>query len=83
MPTVPAPTSIFGGRTGLAAMGSPSGAGVYRASTWDGSAAWASWRQAAETGSAAPTVVAIAPHGNGWFVLTRRGSALHGWLLEP
>jgi len=28
-------------------------------------------------------VVAITPHGTGWFVLTRRGSALHGWLLEP
>ena len=84
MPTVPDPTSVVGGRAGLAAMGSPSGAGVYRASTWDGSAAaWTSWRQAAETGSATPSVVAITPHGTGWFVLTRRGSALHGWLLEP
>ena len=83
VPSVPDPMSVVGGQADLAALGSPTGAEMYRAWTWDGSGDWLSVRQAAETGSAAPTVVATAPHGNGWFVLTRRGSALHGWILEP
>jgi hypothetical protein len=79
---VPAPGSVVGGQADLVAMGSPTSS-AYRAWTWDGSGDWVSAKQAAETGSAAPTVVAVAPHGSGWFVLTKRGSALHGWIVEP
>ncbi|MCY7418978.1 MAG: hypothetical protein LH650_10870 [Chloroflexi bacterium] len=83
VPKVPDPASIVGGRQDLVAVGSPSSANVYRAWTWDGTGAWAAETADAETGSGDPTVVAVAAHDTGWFVMTRRGSALHAWSVEP
>jgi hypothetical protein len=83
VPKVPVPASIVGGTTGLGAFGSPSSADMYRAWTWDGDGDWVAKRTDAEAGSGTPVVVAVAAHDDGWFVLTRRGSALHGWLLAP
>ena len=83
VPKVPDPGAVVGGQAALAAVGSPTGGDTYRAWTWDGTGDWASDRQAVETGSGSPTVVSVAPHGSGWYVLTRRGGALHGWLLQP
>ena len=83
VPTVPAPAFVVGGQEDLAAIGSPSGGDTYRAWTWDGAGDWVSDRHPAEAGSGAPTVVGVAPHGSGWYVLTRRGGAFHGWLLQP
>lgn len=83
MPKVPAVESVMGGQPGLAAIGSPSSAGVYRAWTWDGSGDWIPARVDAEAGSGDPEVVAVAPHERGWFVVTRRGDKLHGWRVGP
>ena len=83
VPKVPDPASIVGGRTDLLAVGSPSSAGTYRAWTWDGTGAWAAENAGAESGNADPTVVAVAGYDSGWFVLTRRGNALHAWSVEP
>jgi len=83
VPKVPDPASIVGGRTDLVAVGNPSSAKVYRAWTWDGTGAWVAETADAESGSGDPAVVAIAAHDAGWFVLTRRGNALHAWSVEP
>ncbi len=83
VPRVPTPASIVGGTSGLGAFGSPTSADAYRAWTWDGSGDWVAERSDAESGSGAPTVVGVAAHDDGWFVLTRRGSALHGWHVAP
>jgi hypothetical protein len=83
VPKVPTAASIVGGLSGLAAIGSPTSADVYRAWTWDGSGDWLAERTDAEAGATAPEVVGVAAHEVGWFVLTRRGAALHGWFLAP
>jgi hypothetical protein len=56
---------------------------MHRAWTWDGNGAWEPSRIDAEPGSGDPVVVGVAPHGDGWFVLTRRGAQLHGWMVGP
>ncbi len=83
VPKVPTPALIVGGGVGLGAFGSPTATDAYRAWTWDGSGDWVAQRSDAEAGSDPPTVVGVAAHDAGWFVLTRRGSVLHGWLVAP
>lgn len=83
VPRVPDGTSIMGGAHGLVALGAPTGGDAYRAWTWDGTGDWVTQRVDAEPGSGPPTIVAAAPEGGGWFVLTRRDGALHGWSVTP
>lgn len=77
------PGAIVGGDRALVAMGTPTGGDTYRAWTSDTEGAWDLQRTDAERGTATPTVVASAPYEDGWFVLTRRGGNLHGWIVRP
>ncbi|MCC6756086.1 MAG: hypothetical protein IT199_06930 [Solirubrobacterales bacterium] len=80
-PTVPTGT-IVGGPDGFAVIAAPSADGVQRAWVGDGQGEWRSVRSEA-TPEAARVVVGVAPLADGWYVLTRQGTAYRGWLLRP
>jgi hypothetical protein len=81
MPSVPDPQDVVGGTTGFAAIDAPGSAGVQRGWVGDGRGAW-SEVTSEPTAKGARTLVAVAPLGDGWYVLTRQGNAYRGWRLS-
>jgi hypothetical protein len=71
---------VVGGRDAFASVGSPTTAGVQRAWLGDGEGAWTD-HASEPTAKGARTLVAVAPFGDGWYVLTRQGDTYRGWLL--
>ena len=72
----------MGGGASFAAVQAPTRDGAQRASLGDGSGPWQVERSD-PADSGARTLVAVAPMGDGWYVLTRQGTDYRGWTLAP